>query len=51
MKKEKYYTSKRGTSAYTLTSRMILKNTWTPEDVESNQKDLMKFYTEKWDLK
>lgn len=51
IKKEKYYTSKKGTSAYALTTRMILKDTWTPEDVESNQNDLMDFYLDNWDLK
>ncbi len=50
VKKEKYYTSKKGTSAYALTTRMILKNTWTPDDVEANQKDLLEFYKDNWEL-
>ena len=50
VKKEKYYTSKKGTSAYALTTRMIFKNTWTPDDVEANQKDLLEFYKDNWEL-
>ena len=50
VKKQKYYTSKKGTSSYALTSRMILKETWTPEDVEKNQIDLMEIYKKHGEL-
>lgn len=50
-KKIKYFQSKNGTSSYTLTTQVINIAAWTPEVVESRQKDLEKIFISKWDLK
>ena len=47
-KKEKYFS--RGATPYTLTSKVLLKNEWTPEVVERRQEELLRIYAEKWEL-
>lgn len=49
-KKEKYYTSKNGTSVYALTTRLLSKKSWTPKDVENNQCELLTIYKKNWEL-
>lgn len=49
-KKEKYFQSKSGVSAYALTSQVIMESQWTPEVVEKRQKNLLSLFEDKWDL-
>lgn len=49
-KKEKYFTSKSGVSAYVLTTNVLSKDDWTPEIVEERQKELLGFIKRAWEL-
>ena len=51
LKKEKYFTTKNGTSSYQLTTQVLSVNSWTPDIVEKRQKDMLDIFAEKWDLK
>ena len=49
-KKEIYFKGKNGTTTYPLTTQVLGENTWTPEIVESRQKELMGKFIECWRL-
>lgn len=49
-KKEKYFTGKYGTTTYALATQVLGCSTWTPDDVIARQKDLLKVYSDNWDL-
>ena len=49
-KKEKYFTTKSGTSSYQLTTQVLSIDTWTPEVVKSRQDDIIDVFAKKWDL-
>lgn len=50
IKKEKYFTSKNGTSSYSLTTQVLNAKDWTPSYVKSRQEHLLNVFREKWDL-
>ena len=50
-KKEKYFTTKSGTSSYQLTTQVLNTDTWTPDVVKRRQEDMLGVFAEKWDLK
>ena len=50
-KKEKYFTTKSGTSSYQLTTQVLNANTWTPDVVKNRQKDMLDIFAKNWDLK
>ena len=45
-----YFKGKNGTTTYPLTTQVLGENTWTPEIVESRQKELMGKFIECWRL-
>ena len=49
-KKEKYFTTKSGTSSYQLTTQVLNTDTWTPDVVKSRQKDMLDIFSKNWDL-
>ena len=49
-KKEKYFTTKGGTSSYQLTTQVLHADTWTPDIVENRQKDMLDVFSKNWDL-
>lgn len=49
-KKEKYFQSRRGVSSYALTTQVLGYESWTPEQVEKRQRELLNVFCEKWDL-
>jgi len=50
-KKEKYFQTKGGTSAFALTTQVLNLPAWTPDAVKNRQKDLIEVFETKWDLK
>ncbi|GLY54785.1 DUF262 domain-containing protein [Lentzea sp. NBRC 102530] len=50
VKKDKYFTSGNGVSAFALTSQVIAQPEWTPAVLEARQKDLVRILAETWDL-
>lgn len=50
MKKEKYFSSKNGTSSYTLTTQVLSIHEWTPTIVKKRQEELLKAFSEHWEL-
>lgn len=50
LKKEKYFTTKGGTSSYQLTTQVLNIDTWSPDVVESRQKDMIDIFTKNWKL-
>ena len=49
-KKEIYFKGKSGTTTYPLTTQVLGEKTWTPEIVESRQKELINKFIECWRL-
>ena len=49
-KKYKYFRTKSGVSAFALTTQVINVDSWTPEVVETRQKNLMEVFADKWNL-
>lgn len=49
-KKEKYFQSRRGVTSYALTTQVLGYESWTPEQVEKRQRELLNVFREKWDL-
>ena len=49
-KKEKYFTTKSGTSSYQLTTQVLNTDIWSPEVVKNRQKDMLDVFAMKWDL-
>lgn len=49
-KKEKYFTTKSGTSSYQLTTQVLSYSTWTPEIVEKRQTDILEVFAKNWNL-
>ena len=49
-KKEKYFTTKSGTSSYQLTTQVLNTETWTPDVVKNRQKDMLDIFAKNWDL-
>ena len=50
-KKEKYFTTKSGTSSYRLTTQVLNTNTWTLDVVKNRQEDMLEIFAKNWDLK
>ncbi|MBO5570059.1 MAG: HNH endonuclease, partial [Clostridia bacterium] len=50
VKKEKYFSSKAGTTSYALTSQVLQRPKWTPAVVKARQEELIKAYRQNWDL-
>ena len=50
MKKDKYFSGKKGVTSYALTSQVLKHNTWTPSIVKTRQKDLLDVLFVGWDL-
>lgn len=50
VKKEKYFTSKNGTSSFRLTTQVLSMDAWTPDIAVKRQEDLIAMFTKKWDL-
>lgn len=51
VKKKTYFSGKNGITSYRLTTQVNQQTTWSPEVVEERQKDLIKIFCEKWNLK
>ncbi len=51
VKKEKYFSTKSGTSSYQLTTQVLHIDKWTPDVVSERQEYLLSVFTENWDLK
>ncbi|MBP3730639.1 MAG: DUF4357 domain-containing protein [Mailhella sp.] len=49
-KKEKYFTTKSGTSSYQLTTQVLNIDTWTPKDAKNRQEYLLGIFAKNWDL-
>lgn len=49
-KKDKYFSSKSGTSSYTLTTQVLSIGSWTPDVVKERQKNIEKVFADKWEL-
>lgn len=49
-KKEKYFRSKTGVSAYALTTQVLTYNEWTPQVVAQRQKELIDMFKKGWNL-
>ncbi len=49
-KKEKYFTTKSGTSSYQLTTQVLSIDTWSPAIVKSRQEDMLDIFARNWDL-
>ena len=50
-KKDIYFKGKNGTTTYPLTTQVISENTWIPSIVKERQKELLRKFTECWELK
>ena len=50
LKKEKYFTTKSGTSSYQLTTQVLNTDTWSPAVVEQRQKDILDVFAKNWSL-
>jgi hypothetical protein len=50
-KKEKYFTSRNGTSAFALTTQVLTQPTWTPQVLTARQEQLMDTLRQGWGLK
>lgn len=50
VKKDKYFRSKAGVTAYALTSQVLLEREWKLDTVKRRQKDLIDNYKKNWDL-
>lgn len=49
-KKKKYFQSKGGTTSYPLTTQVINEEKWIPEVVKKRQEDILRIFSEKWEL-
>lgn len=49
-KKDKYFSSKNGTSSYTLTTQVLGVSAWTPDVVRKRQEELVKVFSDRWAL-
>ena len=50
IKKSKYFTSRNGTSSYSLTSQVLNAQDWTPDYVKNRQQNLLDIFKKSWDL-
>lgn len=50
VKKENYFKGKYGTSSYALTTQVLECDSWTPEYVFERQRELLRVFSEKWEL-
>lgn len=50
VKKAKYFLGQSGTTSFCLATQIVSYDTWTVEDCEKRQHNLIKKLTEKWDL-
>ena len=50
LKKEKYFTTKSGTSSYQLTTQVLNIDMWTPDIVKSRQEDMLDVFAKNWEL-
>lgn len=50
VKKEKYFTGKKGVVAFALTSQVISAQEWTPELLEHRQRETLRLLAGTWDL-
>ena len=50
LKKEKYFRSKTGVTAYALTTQVLTYSEWKPDTVKERQELLIKIYRKNWDL-
>lgn len=50
-KKNVYFTGKKGTTAYPLTTQVVHETTWDEQTVIKRQQALLKVFTDEWDLK
>ena len=50
-KKNTYFTGKKGTTAYPLTTQVVHEKTWDEQTVIKRQQSLIKIFTDEWDLK
>ena len=50
VKKDKYFSSKNGTSSYTLTTQVLSVQEWTPAVVKKRQEMLIKTFSDRWEL-
>lgn len=50
VKKSKYFTSKNGTSSYSLTTQVLNAQDWTPDYVKNRQQSLLDTFKKNWDL-
>lgn len=50
VKKAKYFLGQSGTTSFCLATQIVSYDTWTAEDCEKRQHDLIRKLTEKWDL-
>ena len=49
-KKEKYFTTKSGTSSYRLTTQVLNSSKWTPDVVKARQEDMLDIFAKNWNL-
>ena len=49
-KKEKYFTTKSGTSSYQLTTQVLNTDSWTPDVVKTRQRHMLDVFAKNWDL-
>ena len=50
VKKTKYFTSKNGTSSYSLTTQVLNAQDWLPDYVKNRQQSLLDTFKKNWDL-
>lgn len=50
VKKSKYFTSKNGTSSYSLTTQVLNARDWLPDYVKNRQQSLLDTFKKNWDL-
>lgn len=50
-KKNVYFTGKKGTTAYPLTTQVVHEDAWDEQTVIKRQQALIKFFTDAWELK
>ncbi len=50
VKKSKYFTSRNGTSSYSLTTQVLNAQDWTPGYVKSRQQNLLDTFKKSWDI-
>lgn len=50
VKKSKYFTSKNGTSSYSLTTQVLNAQDWLPDYVKNRQQSLLDTFKKNWDL-